>query len=77
MLALVIYSIITAVKVFHREKSAEMKMVALTVLMGLVSYYLHGILNNFLDTDKASAGLWGFLAILVALDIRNDRESVT
>jgi hypothetical protein len=36
-------------------------------VVGLISYYIHGFLNNFLDTDKASVPVWGFMAILVAL----------
>jgi hypothetical protein len=31
-------------------------------------------MNNFLDTDKASAGVWGFLAILVALDRKEEEK---
>ena len=37
--------------------------------MGLITYYFHGTMNNFLDTDKASVPFWGFVAILVALDL--------
>lgn len=36
---------------------------------GLITYYLHGFLNNFLDMDKASAPFWGFTALIVALDL--------
>jgi len=42
---------------------------ALSVFLGLLTYFIHGVLNNYLDTDKASAPFWGFLAILVALDL--------
>ena len=42
---------------------------ALSVYLGLLTYFIHGVLNNYLDTDKASAPFWGFLAILVALDL--------
>ena len=38
-------------------------------MLGLVTYFSHGFLNNFLDTDKLSVPVWGFIAILVALDI--------
>jgi hypothetical protein len=41
----------------------------LSAILGLITYYVHGILNNFLDTDKASAPFWGFTAIIVALNI--------
>ncbi len=70
MLLLVIYSILTGVRVYHSQTDPEMKMVALALLVGLITYFIHGILNNFLDTDKASAGVWGFLGILVAMDLK-------
>jgi hypothetical protein len=45
------------------------------VILGLITYYIHGILNNFLDTDKASAPFWGYTAIIVALDIYFCRQN--
>ena len=41
----------------------------MAALVGLVSYYLHGLLNNFLDTDKISVLFWGYTAMLVAMDV--------
>jgi len=38
-------------------------------LLGLVTYYVHGVMNNFLDTDKASVPFWGFTAVIVVLDL--------
>ena len=43
---------------------------ALSIYLGLMTYFIHGVLNNYLDTDKASAPFWGFLAILVAIDLK-------
>ena len=42
---------------------------AMSVYLGLMTYFIHGVLNNYLDTDKASAPFWGFLAILVVIDL--------
>lgn len=42
---------------------------SLSIYLGLLTYFIHGVLNNYLDTDKASAPFWGFLAILVAQDL--------
>ena len=39
------------------------------LFLGLITYFVHGVLNNYLDTDKASAPFWGFLALLVVLDL--------
>lgn len=64
-----IISIYTGIKVYKKSDTRELKLISITVLMGLITYYIHGFLNNFLDTDKASVPVWGFMAILVALDI--------
>ncbi len=74
MLALVIYAFITGVRVYKAETHPELKMVALAVIIGLITYFVHGTMNNFLDTDKASAGVWGFLAILVAMDLEKGKR---
>jgi O-antigen ligase len=74
MLMLVIASIAVGVRAYHKQTDAELKMVALTVLIGLITYFLHVTMNNFLDTDKASAGVWGFMAILVALDRKQEQH---
>jgi O-antigen ligase len=70
MLVLAVASISLGVRAYKKQTDPELKMIALTVVVGLVTYYLHATLNNFLDTDKASAAVWGFIAILVALDSR-------
>jgi hypothetical protein len=36
-----------------------------------VTYYLHGALNNFLDTDKAAVPFWAFTLILVLFDLKH------
>lgn len=47
----------------------EKKRLAMGLFLGLITYFVHGVLNNYLDTDKASAPFWGFLALLVVLDL--------
>jgi O-antigen ligase len=61
--------IITGIKVYRKSQNKEVKMFAMVSLLGLITYFIHGFLNNFLDTDKASVPVWGFMAIIVALDI--------
>lgn len=68
-MAIVIATIVTGLRVYRRAQSRQVKYLALSVLIGLITYYVHGLLNNFLDTDKASVPFWAFTAIIVALDI--------
>jgi len=67
----------TGIRVFLRSKNKQVRILALSVLLSLTSYYIHGVLNNFLDTDKASALFWGFTAILVALDLKYVKPGTT
>jgi O-antigen ligase len=59
----------TGIRVYFTSRKRSIRIFSLAILVGLVSYYLHGLLNNFLDTDKISALFWGYTAMLVAMDI--------
>lgn len=59
----------TGIRVYFTSVKRSIRIFSLAVLVGLVSYYLHGLLNNFLDTDKISVLFWGFTAMLVAMDV--------
>ncbi|MFC2151295.1 O-antigen ligase family protein [Bacteroidota bacterium] len=59
----------TGYKVYHKTNSKEIKQFVLYIILGLSTYFIHGILNNFLDTDKASVPVWGFIAMIVAMDV--------
>jgi len=67
-------TIFTGLKVYSKTKDKTIRIISLTTLLGLMTYFIHGLLNNFLDTDKASVPFWGFIAIIVSLDIyQNNR----
>ena len=69
ILLVIITTLMTGIRVYIRTKSRRIKLFSMGVIIGLVTYYIHGILNNFLDTDKSSALFWGFTAMLVAMDV--------
>ncbi len=73
MISIVITVSSAGVRIYKSTLSKEYRMIGLSVFLGLITYYLHGILNNFLDTDKASALFWGFSAILLVLDIKRKK----
>lgn len=68
-LAIVILTLITGFRVYRKVMTRQMKILVLSLILGLITYFVHGIMNNFLDTDKASALFWGFMGMLVAVDI--------
>ena len=56
-------------RVYHRLPTGQDKALILSIIVGFSTYVSHGFLNNYLDTDKASAPFWGFIAIVVAYDV--------
>lgn len=59
----------TGVRLYKKAPSREMRLIALGITLGIISYLSHGLLNNFLDTDKASVLFWSMLAMLAAMDV--------
>lgn len=73
MLALVIVTTARAMRLYrHMPAGVDRRMLS-GAFLGLVTYYLHGVLNNFLDTDKASVPFWAFTAMVVLLDVKHAR----
>jgi O-antigen ligase len=65
-------------RLYYTITDYETKNLVLCILLGFITYITHGALNNFLDTDKASVPFWGFVAMIVAIDIyhRNRDEEI-
>ncbi len=58
----------------YKKGSKELKFLSLMVTLGLIAYFFHGLMNDFLDTDKLSVPVWGFMAILVSLEVYHLQE---
>lgn len=65
----VIAIIYKAVMLYPKLKNEEHRLYLMSLFLGIITYLIHGLLNNFLDTDKASAPFWGFAAAIVALEV--------
>jgi O-antigen ligase len=67
-----------AIILYNKTGDKHSALLVLTLITGLMTYIVHGALNNFLDTDKISALLWGMVAAVVSLDIefRNRKEKI-
>ncbi|MCQ2286445.1 MAG: O-antigen ligase family protein, partial [Bacteroidales bacterium] len=67
------YGLSTAVK----SKDRENKLLALYASLSLVTYFIHGALNNFLDTDKLSLPFWSVFALIVFLNLLMKGEELS
>ncbi|MBQ0015936.1 MAG: O-antigen ligase family protein [Bacteroidales bacterium] len=77
ILALFALTFITGVRVYQTAANRNIANMALAFTLSLTTYYIHGIFNNFLDTDKLSVPFWGFTAVIVALDVYSAKADKT
>ncbi len=66
---LLVFTVLTSLKLYKRTLDSRLRYFSLSIFLGLISYFAHAGLNNFLDTDKISMPFWGFLAMLVVIDL--------
>jgi hypothetical protein len=45
------------------------RILVLSGTLALITYFIHGALNNFLDTDKLSLPFWSVFALIVMLNV--------
>ena len=81
VLILIVVVLYSGIHTYSRTDDKRLKTLVMGALLGLITYYIHGTMNNFLDTDKLSVPFWGFTAIIVAIDIQtrkslSDEDSV-
>jgi putative inorganic carbon (hco3(-)) transporter len=73
-LLLVIVVLYTAIHTYSRLSDEYLRGILISAFLGLVTYYAHGLMNNFLDTDKVAVPFWGFTAIIVLIDLRSKKQ---
>lgn len=77
VLGLVFVLFYTAYRAYHRLEEGRIRQMLLFVILALVTYFIHGMLNNYLDSDKASVPVFGCIAIIAAADIISKRRLST
>ena len=76
VISLVITMVYTGLTTYKRAKNKESKVIVLAATLALIGYYVHGILNNFLDTDKLAVPVWSCMAIITSIDTYHaDKEN--
>lgn len=74
VLALMIIVLYTGITTLIKTKDKTLRLLTLAATLALISYYIHGTMNNFLDTDKLSLPFWGAFAIITVISITRKQE---
>lgn len=69
VLVLIIVVIYKGMQLYYKLEDPAAKYISLFILLSFVTYFTHGVLNNYLDTDKASVPFWAMLAMLTSFDL--------
>ncbi len=69
VLAFVITVVYTGLKAYRKAKNKKAKVLVLGATLAFFSYFVHGFLNNFLDTDKLAVPVWSCAALIAVIDL--------
>ena len=65
LIAVVAAIFFTGITLYHRlpKENKEDRIIVLSTIMALSTYFIHAFLNNYLATDKAAVPIWGICAM--------------
>lgn len=69
VMVFVITTVYCGLATYKRCKNKKAKIMVLGATLAFISYFIHGTLNNFLDTDKLAVPVWSCAALIVAIDV--------
>lgn len=69
-IAIVLCVIGYGMRVIYNETDPRTQLLLYGAVLGLVTFYVHGIFNAFLDSEKMASLVFGAIAVIVAADIR-------
>ena len=59
----------TGIHTYRKAQNQEIRMLVLLSVLALTTYYFHGILNNFLDTEKLAIPVFGAMAVIAVCNV--------
>jgi len=66
-------------QIIYRTHDERVKQITIGVTLGLITYFVHGFVNDYLERDKAAIPFFAFFAILTAMDlyyVKNEDKNV-
>lgn len=70
----VLISIYYGMKVYYKSSDYWVKFSSLAALLGLTTFYIHGLVNSFLDQVKIAPLVFGSIGIFIAIDLYHHKK---
>ncbi|MFT4523469.1 MAG: putative inorganic carbon (HCO3(-)) transporter [Bacteroidia bacterium] len=61
--------------VYYHAKDVEIRILAMAVLLGLITYFAHAFLNNYSEFDKIAVPMWSMISMIVAMRVYHMHRS--
>ncbi|MDY6347147.1 MAG: O-antigen ligase family protein [Bacteroidales bacterium] len=74
--ALLVCVIFCGIKTYIHSNDRNGRTLSLVMTLSLVTYFTHGVFNNFLDTDKLSLLFWSAFAVIMVCNVKYRKETV-
>lgn len=70
VIGLMVVVLFYGIKTYLYSPDKNLKLLSLIMTLALITYYIHGVFNNFLDTDKLSLLFWSAMAVIVVCNTK-------
>ena len=74
VIAIVVAFLICGIRTYIRAEDKTLRIISLCMILALISYFVHGFLNNFLDTDKLSVIVWAAMSVIAVCDLKRKTQ---
>jgi O-antigen ligase len=64
----------TGFNLFYTARKTRVRLLSLAITLGMITYFIHGLMNNYSETDKIAVLFWGGFAMLTAMDVYHHRK---
>ncbi len=63
-----------AIRLYHKVDSETDRKTIMGITLALISYFMHGVLNNYLDAEKCAVPIWIGIAMLISIGIQHQKS---
>lgn len=79
IVALVVVMIQTALRIINDRThfDARARLLVTGAVLGLITYWVHGLLNNYIEIEKAAIPMFALLAVITAVDLYYKQDAPT
>lgn len=76
-ISLIVVVFVSGVKIYNHDPDPQNRLLVMSAMLGLITYFVHGFLNNYIELDKAAVFLWAFMGVITAVDVYHRKHPAT